>query len=77
LFVARAIEGRHRLVPVLMTGNIVVTDNLGVRKVASVREPIEAAGASLVYLLAYSADLNPFELDFWKLSTDRSLERGQ
>jgi transposase len=37
-------------------------DNLSAHKIASVRESIEAAGASLLYLPPYSPDLNhPFK----------------
>ena len=57
---------RHHLVPTLMSGDIVVMDNLGVHKVAGVHEAIEAAGARLVYLPPYSPDLNPIELVFSK-----------
>ena len=57
---------RHHLVPTLMSGDIVVMDNLGAHKVAGVREAIEAAGARLVYLPPYSPDLNPIELVFSK-----------
>ena len=38
------------LVPVLKPGDIVVLDNLSSHKVSGVREAIEAAGASLLYL---------------------------
>ena len=55
------------LVPTLKRGDIVVMDNLPVHKVAGVREAIEAAGATLLYLPPYSPDLNPIELAFAKL----------
>lgn len=55
------------LVPTLAPGDIVVLDNLGSHKVAGVRRAIEAAGATLLYLPAYSPDLNPIELAFAKL----------
>jgi transposase len=55
------------LVPTLKRGNIVVMDNLPVHKVAGVREAIEAAGATLLYLPPYSPDLNPIEMAFSKL----------
>ena len=38
-------------------------------KIAGVREAIEAAGASVMFLPAYSPDLNPIELAFAKLKT--------
>jgi transposase len=55
------------LVPTLRTGDLVIMDNLGSHKVAGVRAAIEAAGAQLVYLPAYSPDLNPIEQVFAKL----------
>jgi transposase len=55
------------LVPELRVGDIVVLDNLSSHKGPKVRTLIEAAGASLVYLPAYSPDLNPIELAFAKL----------
>jgi transposase len=42
-------------------------DNLPAHKVSGVRERIEAAGARLLYLPAYSPDFNPIELAFAKL----------
>jgi transposase len=55
------------LAPSLRTGEVVVLDNLKAHKVKGVREAIEAAGASLLYLPPYSPDLNPIELAFAKL----------
>lgn len=55
------------LVPTLKRGDIVIMDNLPAHKVAGVRELIEAAGATLVYLPPYSPDLNPIEQAFAKL----------
>lgn len=55
------------LVPTLRDGDLVIMDNLGSHKVAGVRAAIEAAGAKLVYLPAYSPDLNPIEQVFAKL----------
>ena len=42
------------LVPSLAPGDVVVMDNLAAHKVSGVREAIEAAGASLLYLPPYS-----------------------
>ena len=42
-------------------------DNLPAHKVADVHQAIEARGAFLLYLTAYSPDLNPIELAFAKL----------
>ena len=55
------------LCPTLQPGDFVICDNLPSHKVRGVREAIEACGASLLYLPAYSPDLNPIELAFSKL----------
>ena len=55
------------LVPTLTRGDIVIMDNLSSHKVAGVRQAIEAAGASVLYLPSYSPDLNPIEQAFAKL----------
>ena len=57
------------LVPTLSKGDIVVLDNLGSHKVEGVRQPIEAAGATLRYLPPYSPDLDPIEQVFAKLKS--------
>jgi transposase len=53
--------------PILRPGDIVIMDNLPAHKVAGIREAIEAAEASLVYLPPYSPDFNPIENGFSKL----------
>jgi transposase len=58
---------RQCLLPTLSPGDIVVMDNLPAHKNAAVRRLIEAAGAELRYLPAYSPDLNPIEQAFSKL----------
>jgi transposase len=55
------------LAPTLKPGDIVIMDNVGVHKVAGVREAIETRGAMLLYLPPYSPDLNPIEQFFSKL----------
>ena len=55
------------LVPTLKRGDVVIMDNLPVHKAPGVREMIEAAGATLLYLPPYSPDLNPIEQAFSKL----------
>lgn len=55
------------LVPTLKPGDIVIMDNLRVNKAVGVRTAIEAAAATLLFLPAYSPDLNPIELAFSKL----------
>lgn len=54
------------LVPDLRLGAIVVMDNMSSHKGPPVREMIEAAGASLLYLPPYSPDFNPIENAFAK-----------
>ena len=55
------------LVPSLKPGDIVIMDNLSSHKVDGVRTAINAAKADLLYLPAYSPDLNPIEQAFAKL----------
>ena len=57
------------LVPTLRPGDIVIIDNLGSHKGKAVRRAIRAAGAKLLFLPAYSPDLNPIEQVFAKLKT--------
>lgn len=49
------------LCPVLHPGDVVIVDNLSAHKDAKVKELIENRGASIVFLPAYSPDLNPIE----------------
>lgn len=58
---------RRVLAPTLKPGDVVIMDNLGSHKGAAVRRAIEAAGAELRFLPAYSPDLNPIENAFSKL----------
>ena len=62
------------LVPTLRKGDIVFVDNLPAHKVAGVPEAIDAAGAKLRFLPAYSPDLNPIEQAFSKLKA--ALRKG-
>jgi transposase len=55
------------LVPTLKAGDVVILDNLSSHKRAEARQLIEACGASLIFLPAYSPDLNPIEMAFSKL----------
>lgn len=57
------------LAPTLKKGDIVFMDNLRTHKIDGVRQAIEAVGACVRYLPAYSPDLNPIELAFSKLKT--------
>jgi len=58
---------QHVLCPELHPGDIVVLDNLSTHKIAAVKTLVEARGASVQYLPAYSPDLNPIEMAFAKL----------
>jgi transposase len=64
---------RQRLVPWLRAGDIVLMDNLAAHKVRGVREAIERAGATVIYLPAYSPDMNPIEL--WWADVKRELRK--
>jgi transposase len=55
------------LLPELPKGALVIMDNLSSHKGPRVRELIEAAGATLLYLPPYSPDFNPIENAFAKL----------
>lgn len=55
------------LVPELRPGDVVIMDNLGSHKATAIREAIEAAGATLLYLPPYSPDFNPIENAFSKI----------
>ena len=55
------------LVPTLKPGDVVVMDNLSSHKRARVREAIEGAGCTLLFLPPYSPDKNPIEQAFAKL----------
>ena len=52
---------RQVLCPSLRRGDVVVMDNLRPHKSAETLALIEAAGASVRFLPAYSPDLNPIE----------------
>lgn len=57
------------LVPAPEPGDIVIMDNLSAHKAAGVRDAIEAAGATLMFLPPYSSDFNSIENAFAKLKT--------
>ena len=62
--------------PTLASGDLVIMDNLPSHKVAGVKEAIEAAGATRVFLPPYSPDFNPIEAaartvdDLWAASAE-------
>jgi len=62
------------LAPTLRKGDIVLMDNLRTHKIDGAREAIEAAGAKVRYLPAYSPDLNPIEQAFSRLKA--ALRKG-
>jgi transposase len=62
------------LAPTLRKGDIVFMDNLRTHKIDGVRQAVEAVGAKVRYLPAYSPDLNPIEMAFSKLKT--ALRKG-
>ena len=55
------------LLPTLGAGQVVAMDNLSAHKGGRVRELVEAVGCELLYLPAYSPDLNPIEEAFSKI----------
>jgi len=57
------------LAPTLKKGDIVFMDNASVHMAEGVEEAIEAKGAILFYLPAYSPDFNPIEQLFAKLKS--------
>jgi transposase len=57
----------HLLVPQLKPGDIVVWDNVGAHKPPRIRQLVEAAGATVVFLPPYSPDFNPIEECWSKL----------
>jgi transposase len=57
------------LCPELHEGDVVILDNLCIHKTPTVARLIEAKGAAVRYLPAYSPDLNPIEMAFAKLKS--------
>ena len=53
-----------QLIPSLLKGQVVVMDNASIHKSEQVKEKIEAANCTLLYLPPYSPDLNPIE-NYW------------
>jgi len=67
-FLASYIE--QVLAPTLRKADIVFMDNLRTHKIDGVREALEAIGATVRYLPAYSPDFNPIEMVFSKLKAE-------
>ena len=57
----------HFLAPTLKKGQIVVMDNLQVHKSSRVKDLIEGAGVSVLFLPSYSPDFSPIEEAFSKV----------
>jgi transposase len=55
------------LLPTLREGDVVVMDNLSAHKHPRIRQLIESAGASVLYLPPYSPDFNPIEMIWSKV----------
>jgi transposase len=55
------------LAPTLLSGQVVVMDNLSAHKGERVKEMIQERGCELIYLPSYSPDLNPIEEAFSKI----------
>ena len=58
---------KELLCPSLRPGQVVVIDNLSVHKGEEVRNTIEEAGCTLLFLPSYSPDFSPIELGFSKI----------
>jgi transposase len=56
-----------QLVPTLSKGDVVILDNVGFHKSERAEALVKAKGAWLLFLPAYSPDLNPIEMAFSKL----------
>lgn len=53
--------------PTLSKGDVVILDNVGFHKSERVEQLVRTKGAWLLFLPAYSPDLNPIEMAFSKL----------
>ena len=58
---------RQVLGPTLRPGDVVICDNLGAHRDQAARRLIENRGAQLLFLPAYSPDLNPIEMMWSKV----------
>jgi len=62
---------------ILNNSDIVILDNCTAHKVAGVKEAIEACGARVLYLPAYSPDFNPVELLWSKVKAVLRKEKAR
>lgn len=58
-----------QLAPTLSKGDVVILDNLAAHKSPKAEAAIKARGAWMLFLPAYSPDLNPIEMAFSKLKS--------
>ena len=65
------------LVPTLQKGDIVIMDNLSAHKVEGVVQPIIDVGVKVIYLPAYSPDLNPIEMAWSKMKSILRKEKAR
>ena len=56
-----------QLPPALLPGTVVILDNLSTHKSPKAAEVLKAVGGWMLFLPAYSPDLNPIEMAFSKL----------
>lgn len=56
-----------QLLPTLSKGDVVILDNVGFHKSERAEQLLKTKGAWLLFLPAYSPDLNPIEMAFSKL----------
>lgn len=56
-----------QLAPTLSKGDVVILDNLAAHKSPAAEQAVRERGAWLLFLPAYSPDLNPIEMAFSKL----------
>lgn len=56
-----------KLAPALSKGDVVILDNLPAHKSAKAKKIVRSKGAWILFLPAYSPDLNPIEMAFSKL----------
>jgi len=68
---------RQILGPTLQPGDIVIVDNLRPHHAYAVQAAIQARGASLLFLPAYSPDLSPIENAFSKIKQTLRRLRAQ
>lgn len=59
----------EHLVPVPHADDVVIMDNLGAHHASGIRAAIEATGVTVLYMPAYSPDLNAIELCWSKLKS--------